>query len=375
MFAMDARSRPPTVVDDTTTRIYFNSSGSSSGGGGFLSFVYSMCYNLVTSIFQIFIAIFRPNVRPVSANPVEDVMNFIRSYEEKYGNNHPVFYQGSYSQALSDAKQELRFLLVYLHKDESQDVDQWIRNTLSSDEVIRYINTSTLFWACNTRSGEGYKVSEALKAGTYPFLSLIVLRDNKMTIVGRMEGQPSPSELISRMKTIIENNEISLIQTRQDRAERSLTQSLRQQQDEAYEESLRADQEKDRKRQEEKRALEEEEARLKAEIDAYERELERIRIEKKRTIDIVPVEPESTHPKACHLQIKLGERTLKRRFLMSHTVKDVYHWIFSQPDSPTKFEITTSYPRRILYPTNDIIELQKAGLTQREVLHVTDLDD
>lgn len=67
MFAMDARSRPPTVVDDTTTRIYFNSSGSGSsggGGGGFLSFVYSMCYNLVTSIFQIFLAIFRPNVRP-----------------------------------------------------------------------------------------------------------------------------------------------------------------------------------------------------------------------------------------------------------------------------------------------------------------------
>lgn len=198
---------------------------------------------------------------------------------------------------------------------------QLFRSTLASAEVIRYINTHTLFWSCNTRSGEGYKVSEALKAGTYPFLALIVLRDNKMTIVGRMEGHPSPSELMTRMQTIIDNNEINLIQARQDRAERSAAQSLRQQQDEAYQESLRADQEKDRKRQEEKRLREEVEARLKAEIDAHEMEIERIRIEKQRTIDIVPIEPESTNPRACHLQIKLGERTLKRRFLMSHTVE------------------------------------------------------
>lgn len=153
----------------------------------------------------------------MSSDPVEDVVNFIRSYEERYGNIHPVFYQGSYSQALSDAKQELRFLLVYLHKDEAQDIDQWcrwniscdisvqsnnkdtlaqykegylllfffFRNTLCDPEVIRYINTHTLFWACNVKSGEGYKVAEALKPGSYPFLTLIVLKDNKMTIVGR----------------------------------------------------------------------------------------------------------------------------------------------------------------------------------------------
>lgn len=63
----------------------------------------------------------------VSSDPVEDVMTFIRSYEERHGIIHPVFYQGSYSQALSDAKQELRFLLVYLQKDESQDTDNWCR--------------------------------------------------------------------------------------------------------------------------------------------------------------------------------------------------------------------------------------------------------
>lgn len=54
-------------------------------------------------------------------DPTADVMKFIRTYEETYGNQHPVFYQGSYSQALNDAKNELRFLVVYLHSDDHQD--------------------------------------------------------------------------------------------------------------------------------------------------------------------------------------------------------------------------------------------------------------
>ncbi|XP_001606512.1 FAS-associated factor 2 [Nasonia vitripennis] len=374
MYAQDSRVRPPPVVDETSTRIYFSPPGS-SGGGGFFSYVFSLCYNLVTSILQLIFAIFRRNVRPVSVDPIQDVMNFIHAYNEQYGTNHPVFYQGSYSQALSDAKQELRFLLVYLHKDETQEVDQWCRNTLGDPEVVRYVNTHTLFWACNIKSGEGYKVAEALKAGTYPFLAVIVLKDNRMTIVGRMEGIPSPTELLARLQTIIDNNEINLIQARQERAERSATQSLRQQQDQAYEESLRADQEKDRRREEERLAREAEEAREREQLNAIEMEIQRIKMEKERTVEKVPSEPEPTNPDACHLQIKLGERTVKRRFLLSHTIQDVYHWIFSQPDSPANFEITTSYPRRILYPSVEILSLLKAGLTHREVLHINDLDD
>ncbi|XP_014214246.1 FAS-associated factor 2 [Copidosoma floridanum] len=375
MYAQDSRVRPPPVVDESNSRIYFTSAGSTGGGGFFSTYILPFCYNLMTSILQLIFAIFRRNVRPVSLDPVQDVVNFIRTYEEQYGASHPVFYQGSYNQALSDAKQELRFLLVYLHKDESQEVDQWCRNTLGNPDIVQFVNINTLFWACNIKSGEGYKVAEALKAGTYPFLALIVLKDHKMTIVGRMEGTPSPSELKSRMQSIVDSNEVNLIQARQERAERSLTQSLRQQQDIAYEESLRADQEKDRRREEERKAREAEKAREREQLDAIEAEIRRIKFEKELTVEIVPSEPEPSDPNACHLQVKLGERTVKRRFLMSHTIEDVYHWIYSQPDSPTNFEITTSYPRRILYPSADISTLIKAGLTHREVLHINDLDD
>ena len=105
------------------------------------------------------------------------------------------------------------------------------------------------------------------------------------------------------------------------RAERSAAQSLRLQQDQAYEESLRADQEKDRRREEERRAREAEEAREREKLDAQEMEIQRIRMEKELTIRKIPFEPEPNNPNACHLQIKLGERTLKRRFLPTDTVQ------------------------------------------------------
>lgn len=111
------------------------------------------------------------------------------------------------------------------------------------------------------------------------------------------------------------------MQARQERAERSATQTLRQQQDMAYEESLRADQEKDRRREEERIAREAEEAKQRDEINFQLMELERIRLEKENTISKVPEEPESTNPQVCHLQIKLSGRTMKRRFLLTHTIQ------------------------------------------------------
>lgn len=54
-------------------------------------------------------------------------MNFIRVYEEKYSSIHPVFYQGTYSQVLNDAKRELKFLLIYLHNDDSVDTTDFCK--------------------------------------------------------------------------------------------------------------------------------------------------------------------------------------------------------------------------------------------------------
>lgn len=40
-------------------------------------------------------------------------------------------------------------------------------------------------WACTVTSGEGYAVSQTLRASGFPFLAVIVLKESRMTLVGR----------------------------------------------------------------------------------------------------------------------------------------------------------------------------------------------
>ena len=60
---------------------------------------------------------------------------------------------------------------------------------------------------------------------------------------------------------MVADNEASLVVARADRVKRNFNQTLRQQQDRAYMESLRADQEKERQRWEERERIEEEQQR------------------------------------------------------------------------------------------------------------------
>ncbi|PIO29819.1 hypothetical protein AB205_0118100 [Aquarana catesbeiana] len=225
---------------------------------------FRITYYTLLDIFRFAIRFIRPDPRSRVTDPVGDIVSFIQMFEEKYGRTHPVFYQGTYSQALNDAKQELRFLLVYLHGEDHQDSDEFCRNTLCTSEVSQFINSRMLFWACSTNKPEGFRVSQALRENTYPFLAMITLKDRRMTVVGRLEGLIQPQDLINQLTFIMDANQTYLVSERLEREERNQTQVLRQQQDEAYLASLRADQEKERKKREkqEQKRREEEEAQL-----------------------------------------------------------------------------------------------------------------
>ena len=94
-----------------------------------------------------------------------------------------------------------------------------------------------------------------------------------MTLVSKIEGPINAAELMIQLNNLIAENEQDLVVARVDRESRSQTQLLRQQQDEAYLESLKADQEKAKQKQllvEETRRAEEFEKKKIAEEKARE---------------------------------------------------------------------------------------------------------
>ena len=125
----------------------------------------------------------------------------------------PPFLNCTYAQALSQARRELKFLLVYLHGDDHEDSPAFCRNIICAEEFREFLrgdgdgsstSRSILLWACNVNSGEGFRVSQALREHTYPFIGLIVQINGRMTLVGRVEGAvDSPSSLIDKLKLLI----------------------------------------------------------------------------------------------------------------------------------------------------------------------------
>ncbi|EDV54755.1 FAS-associated factor 2 [Drosophila erecta] len=407
MFAASTDVRAPAVVNDRFLQQVF--SANMPGGrtvsrvpsgpiprsftgiiGYVINFVFQYFYSTLTSIVSAFVNLGGGNEARLVTDPLGDVMKFIREYYERYP-EHPVFYQGTYAQALNDAKQELRFLIVYLHKDPAKnpDVESFCRNTLSSRSVIDYINTHTLLWGCDVVTPEGYRVMQSITVRSYPTMVMISLRANRMMIVGRFEGDCMPEELLRRLQSVTNANEVWLSQARADRLERNFTQTLRRQQDEAYEQSLLADEEKERQRQRERDAVRQAEEAVEQARRDVELRKEEIARQKIELATLVPSEPATDAVGAIAVVFKLPSGTrLERRFNRTDTVLDVYHYLFCHPDSPDEFEITTNFPKRVLFSkanvdaageadkANETLSksLQDVGLKNREVLFVNDLE-
>lgn len=316
-----------------------------------------------------------------STDPTSDVSNFIEEYEATYPNvAHPPMFPGSYNMALSTAKQNLQFMLVYLHCKDHLNTEPFCRNVLANPVLINYLtDNNILFWACDVARAEGYRVSQALRENNYPFLGLIGLRNNRMSISARMEGETllDATLLRDKLQRRVNSNMGYIAAARQSRLEREQAVALRQEQDTAYEASLRADREKARKKNQEKE-------REKEEQKEKERELQREKDRRVRLRESIPEEPPAEGEGILELVIKLpnGER-IQRRFLKDQPLYLLYCLIYTREDAPDSFEVTTTFPRKVIpcgpppegdSPSDSATTFGDFGIVSKTVLFVKDLD-
>lgn len=67
-----------------------------------------------------------------------------------------------------------------------------------------------------------FPVSQALRENTYPFLAVIMLKDRRMTVVGRLEGLIQADDLINQLMFIMDANQTYLVSERLERYDRTL---------------------------------------------------------------------------------------------------------------------------------------------------------
>ncbi|CAG0921365.1 unnamed protein product [Notodromas monacha] len=300
----------------------------------------SIVTTMLELLEQIFNSVFL-RVQYRRPDPREDVQAFIADFRAKYVTNGlcPPFVDLAYRQALEQAKRELKFLIVYLHSAEHVDVPKFCMESLCNKDVVDFLTTNSLLvYGCSVTSTDGYNVSEIMRETDYPFVALVCLKNNQMTIVERLEGTAPPEKFLAFLRTGIASNEIHLTAARLAREELNASRELRAQQDRAYQESL----ERDRQLQMERQAV----------LDAEKREVDRKALILRQKVDFVSrlePEPDAKQPGVFTINATLpnGQR-LMRRFLPQHKLTALFYFVFCHPDSPSEFELVTSYPKRTI---------------------------
>ncbi|VDD76379.1 unnamed protein product [Mesocestoides corti] len=312
-------------------------------------------------------------------DPAGDVRNFIADFRQKYvpgvlgdqdesetdrvirESKIPPFFDGTYSEALREAKQSLRFLIIYLHGDSHEDTDSFCRQTLLDPILLSFLDNpeQVIFWACNVNSPEGYRVSQTFREHTYPFIGVVGLSANsaysrtpysstRMALLGRIEGFTSAPILIEYLSKIMNDHQSILTAERADRAERELSTRLRREQDEAFAASLA----QDRAKAAERAASEEAVARLAREAAEARRRDEllgcaRLR-RQRRWANSLPEQPTPSSDVVCiSLKLPNGRRT-QRLFSFKDSLKLLYYFIISQEDAPKQFSVASNYPKRVI---------------------------
>jgi len=252
---------------------------------------------------------------------------------------------------------------VYLHSDEHDATDKFCKETLADSELLSYLVVNEMIvWGGNVKETEGFQgknrcfqlldlpnfffdfffdffflkiVATTLQTVKYPFLGVIALSQptagssaTKMVLIDRIEGPSTAEQIIERLTQQVNRQSAALDRLRSDRRERDMAREIRQQQDDAYQQSLRADREKARQQREAQEAadkLKQEQERLEAEKEAA---LNRRECHLKYLYENLPEEPAAGESGCARLSFKLwnGERVI-RRFRGTEPVEHVYVFI------------------------------------------------
>uniref|UniRef100_T1J5Q1 J domain-containing protein n=1 Tax=Strigamia maritima TaxID=126957 RepID=T1J5Q1_STRMM len=337
-------------------------------------------------------------IRPLMAddvsNEVDALVSFSTEFAQRYGDCHPMFYQSSLEEALKEAchkpAKERKMLAVYLHHDGSVLTNVFCTQLLCSETVVSYLTSNFITWAWDltletnrakllTMASRHFGAVAAQTIRNFqveqlPLLLLVMRSRSTTSVFSIINSVVSLDELMTSLIHAVDvyTNQQQVEIREED--ERQARESVKREQDLAYEESLQADRIKEgAKRQEEeerlKREMEIEQARLKEQMrldqQAAVKEAIRLSLE-----DKMPPEPsESTRLPTTEIRFRLpAGKVVSRRFLAKESLQILLDFIVVQGYPVDEFKVLTSWPRRDLTQLDPRATLQALNLCPQETI-------
>jgi FAS-associated factor 2 len=290
----------------------------------------------------------------------------------------PVFFSGTFAQALQAARLDVKLLVVYLHSENAQHTQNFCTQVLSNDYICTMLNENFLLWGGDVLRVETHFVAQMMHARQYPcFCVLLPANADEIRVIGALHGEVQVDAAVGLLTTCLEEMDAHRAEIVARREQHAEDRSLREQQDREYQEAL----EMDRRREEQQQLLAQEqreaqrlvEEQLQQEQEALSRhEAQQQELQERRRRQAAELTPEGPEARArISLRLPAGQR-VQRRFLTSATLKDVYAWADCAaylPENegrdlvvPDRFLLKTSFPTKDLVEMNNTVEdLQLAG--------------
>ncbi|XP_055610523.1 FAS-associated factor 1 isoform X2 [Uranotaenia lowii] len=315
-------------------------------------------------------------------------IQFVENFVERYGPQHPMFFQGSLEDALKEAcrpsARDRKLLAIYLHHDGSVLTNVFCSQLLACESIIQMLldNYVLYGWDLTFESNKNMFLSSIsacvgmtasitvrnIPSDRLPAILVISKNRSQCEVFQVIYGNVSVDDLLSQLMEAADMYTEQLRIELREENERLAREQVKLEQDAAYRESLEADRAKQEAKRQKELMMQTERRRLESERADAEAKRELIRANARIT---VPPEPEQlTGDNITKIRIRPpnGAAMIERRFTTETPLRILLNFITGEGFLVDEFKVISSWPRRDLTALDHEETLKTLKLYPQETL-------
>ncbi|XP_055385315.1 FAS-associated factor 1 [Condylostylus longicornis] len=314
-------------------------------------------------------------------------IQFVENYTQRYGEPHPVFFQGSLEDALKEAchkpARDRKLLAIYLHHDDSVLTNVFCDQLLRCESVMQTLMQSFILygWDLTHESNKNLFLSSIsacvgvtasitvrnIPVDRLPAIIIIAKSRSTCEVLSVINGNVGVDDLLSRlMETVEMYSEHIRVEVREE-TERALREQVKYEQDMAYQQTLEADMAKEAAKKQKELALAAERKRLESEKAEQEAKKEIVRLQAENALPDEPNESITENVTKIRIRTPQGEN-LERRFYGHDKLQALLNYVTSKGFPVGEYKVISGWPRKDLTTINPTETFKSLNLFPQETV-------